>query len=126
MTSLLRFGLFFGLIVVLTSSVKQPIPVISGLWSVHWIDSDVDYVDTLRLTQKNDSLLISLYNSQVDWEPNYVKVKFDGSILTYQIDNNGITNFFTFQLSDDQKRFDGKVHIWTGEIGKIYLGKVGS
>ena len=55
MKNLLRFSLFLGLIIALTSSIKQPVPTISGLWSEHWIDSDVDYVDTLRLTQKNDS-----------------------------------------------------------------------
>jgi hypothetical protein len=104
--------------------MKQSIPTISGLWSEHWIDSDVDYVDTLRLTQNNDSLLISLHNSQVDWLPNYHKVKFDGSILTFQMDANNITNFLTFELSDDQKRFEGKVHTWRGEIRKIYLEKV--
>lgn len=126
MNSLLRFSLFIGLIVVLTSSIKQPIPSISGRWSEHWMDSDVDYVDTLRLTQKNDSLFISLHNSQVDWEPNYVKVKFDGNILTYQMNANNITNFYTFQLSEDQKRLEGKVHTWKGNIHKIYLEKVGS
>jgi hypothetical protein len=125
MNNLLRFSLFFGLMVVLTSSIKQPIPFISGLWSEHWIDSDVDYVDTLRLTQKNDSLFISLHNSQVDWVPDFHKVKFDGSLLTFQMDANNITNFFTFQLSDDHKRFEGKVHTWRGEIRKIYLAKVG-
>jgi hypothetical protein len=124
MNKLLRFSLFFGLMVILTSSMKQSIPTISGLWSEHWIDSDVDYVDTLRLTQNNDSLLISLHNSQVDWLPNYHKVKFDGSILTFQMDANNITNFLTFKLSDDQKRFEGKVHTWRGEIRKIYLEKV--
>ena len=118
-----RFSLLFGLMVVLTSSIKQPMPSVSGLWSEHWIDSDVDYVDTLRLSQKNDSLFISLHNSQVDWVPNFHKVKFDGSILTFQMDANNITNFFTFQLSEDQKRFDGKVHTWRGEIRKIYLVK---
>jgi hypothetical protein len=112
MSLILRFSLLFGLMVVLTSSVKQPMPSVSGLWSEHWIDSDVDYVDTLRLTQKNDSLFISLHNSQVD-----------GSLLTFQMDANNITNFFTFQLSEDQKRFDGKVHTWRGEIRKIYLVK---
>ena len=126
MSFLLRFTVFFGLIIVLTSSIQRPIPVISGLWSVHWIESDVDYIDTLRLTQKNDSLFISLHNSSVDWEPNYINVKFDGAILTYQMDANNSTNFFTFKLSDDQKRFDGKVHTWDGEIRKIYLVKVGS
>ena len=120
-----RFSLFFGLLVILTSSMKQNVPSISGLWSEHWIDSDVDYVDTLRLSQKNDSLLISLYNSQVDWEPNFLKVKFDGSLLTFQMDANNITNFFTFKLSDDQKRFEGKVHTWRGHIRKIYLEKEG-
>ena len=123
MTFLLRFSLFFGLIVVLSSSIKQPIPVISGLWSVNWIESDVDYVDTLELTHKNDSLFISLHNSQLNWEPNFHRVKFDGSILTYQMDANNINNFFTFQLSDDQTRLDGKVHTWEGEIRKIYLVK---
>jgi hypothetical protein len=118
-----RFSFLFGLMVVLTSSVKQSMPSVSGLWSEHWIDSDVDYVDTLRLTQKNDSLFISLHNSQVDWVPNFYKVKFDGSLLTFQMDANNITNFFTFQLSDNQKRFDGKVHTWRGEIRKIYLVK---
>jgi len=118
-----RFIFLFGLMVVLTSSVKQSMPSVSGLWSEHWIDSDVDYVDTLRLTQKNDSLFISLHNSQVDWVPNFYKVKFDGSLLTFQMDANNITNFFTFQLSEDQKRFDGKVHTWRGEIRKIYLVK---
>ena len=82
MNILFRFSLLFGLMVVLTSSIKQPVPTISGLWSEHWIDSDIDYVDTLRLTQKNDSLFISLNNSQVDWEPNFYKVKFDGSLLS--------------------------------------------
>ena len=105
-----RFSFLFGLMVVLTSSIKQPMPSVSGLWSEHWIDSDVDYVDTLRLTQKNDSLFISLHNSQVDWVPNFYKVKFDGSILTFQMDENNLTNFFTFQLTEDQKRSDGKVH----------------
>jgi hypothetical protein len=122
-TFLLRFSLFFGLIVVLSSSIKQPIPVISGLWSVNWIESDVDYVDTLELTHKNDSLFISLHNSQLNWEPNFHRVKFDGSILTYQMDAKNITNFFTFQLSDDQTRLDGKVNTWKGEIRKIYLVK---
>jgi hypothetical protein len=120
-----RFSLFFGLLVMLTSSIQQSTPNISGLWSEHWIDSDVDYVDTLRLIQKNDSLFISLYNSQVDWEPNFLKVKFDGSLLTFQMDANIITNFFTFKLSDDQKRFEGKVHTWRGHIRKIYLEKEG-
>ena len=120
-----RFSLFFGLLVILTSSMKQNVPTISGLWSEHWIDSDVNYVDTLRLSQKNDSLLISLYNSQVDWEPNFLKVKFDGSLLPFQMDANNITNFFTFKLSDDQKRFEGKVHTWRGHIRKIYLEKEG-
>ncbi len=126
MKNVLHFSLFLGLIVVLTSSMKQSIPTISGLWSEHWIDSDVDYVDTLRLIQKNDSLLISLHNSQVDWLPNYHKVKFDGSILTFQMDANNITNFLTFKLSDDQKRFEGKVHTWRGEIRKIYLVRLPS
>lgn len=126
MSSFLRFSVFFGLIVVLSSSIKQPIPVISGLWSVHWIASDVNYVDTLELTQKNDSLYISLHNSQVDWVPNYVHVKFDGNILTYQMDANNITNFYTFQLSEDQKRLEGKVHTWKGNIHKIHLEKIGS
>jgi hypothetical protein len=126
MNKLLRFSLFFGLTVILTSSMKQPIPTISGLWSEHWIDSDVDYVDTLRFEQKNDSLLISLHNSQVDWLPNYHKVKFDGSILTFQMDANNITNFLTLKLSDDQNRFEGKVHTWKGEIRKIYLVRVPS
>lgn len=120
-----RFSLFFGLMVMLTSSIQQATPNISGLWSEHWIDSDVDYVDTLRLSQKNDSLLIFLHNSQVDWEPNFLKVKFDGSLLTFQMDANNITNFFTFKLSDDQKRFEGKVHTWRGHIRKIYLEKEG-
>lgn len=118
-----RFSLFFGLMVMLTSSIQQATPNVSGLWSEHWIDSDVTYVDTLRLTQKNDSLLISLHNSQVDWEPNFLKVKFDGSLLTFQMDANNINNFFTFKLSDDQKRFEGKVHTWRGHIRKIYLEK---
>jgi hypothetical protein len=118
-----RFSLFFGLMVMLTSSIQQATPNVSGLWSEHWIDSDVTYVDTLRLTQKNDSLLIYLHNSQVDWEPNFLKVKFDGSLLTFQMDANNITNFFTFKLSDDQKRFEGKVHTWRGHIRKIYLEK---
>jgi hypothetical protein len=126
MKNILHFSLFLGLIVILTSSMKQSIPTISGLWSEHWIDSDVDYVDTLRLIQKNDSLLISLHNSQVDWLPNYHKVKFDGSILTFQMDANNITNFLTFKLSDDQKRFEGKVHTWRGEIRKIYLVRLPS
>jgi hypothetical protein len=120
-----RFSLFFGLMVMLTSSIQQATPNVSGLWSEHWIDSDVTYVDTLRLTQKNDSILISLHNSQVDWEPNFLKVKFDGSLLTFQMDANNITNFMTFQLSADHKRFEGKVHTWRGEIRKIYLVKVG-
>ena len=110
--------------VMLTSSIKQPIPSISGLWSEHWLESDVDYVDTLRFTQKNDSLFISLHNSQANWEPTYYKAKFDGSLLTFQMDANNITNFLTFELSDDQKRFEGKVHTWRGEIRRIYLEKV--
>lgn len=118
-----RFSLLFGLMVVLTSSVKHPVPSISGLWSEHWIDSDLDYVDTLRLTQKNDSIVISLHNSQMDWVPNFHKVKFERSILTFQMDANNITNFMTFQLSNNQKRFEGKVHTWKGEIRKIYLVK---
>jgi hypothetical protein len=126
MSILLRFSVLFGLMVALTSSIKQPIPSISGLWSEHWVDSDVDYVDTLRLSQKNDSLFISLHNTQVDWEPNFLKVKFDGSLLTFQMDANNITNFFSFKLSDDQKKFEGKVHTWRGEIRKIFLMKVGS
>jgi hypothetical protein len=124
MSTLLRFSLLFGLMVVLTSSIKQPIPSISGLWSEHWLESDVDYVDTLRFTQKNDSLFISLHNSQANWEPSYYKAKFDGSLLTFQMDANNITNFMTFQLSADHKRFEGKVHTWRGEIRKIYLEKV--
>ncbi len=126
MSALLRFCLFFGLMVVLSSSIKQPTLIISGLWSEHWMESDVDYVDTLRFTQRNDSLVISLHNSQVDWEPNYVHVKFDGAILTYQMDANNITNFYTFQLSEDQKRLEGKVHTWKGNIREIFLEKVGS
>lgn len=126
MSFLHRFSFLIGLMAVLTSSMKQSVPSISGLWSEHWIDSDVNYIDTLRLSQKNDSLHISLHNSQVDWEPNYVNVKFDGSILTFQMDANNITNFLTFKLSDDQKRFEGKVHTWRGEIRKIYLVKVPS
>jgi hypothetical protein len=125
MKNAVRFSLFFGLLVMLTSSIQQATPNISGLWSEHWIDSDVNYVDTLRLTQKNDSILISLHNSQVDWEPKYYNVKFDGSILSFQMDANDITNFFIFQLSKDQKRLDGKVHTWRGEIRKIYLEKEG-
>jgi hypothetical protein len=120
-----RFSLFFGLMVMLTSSIQQATPNVSGLWSEHWIDSDVTYVDTLRLTQKNDSLFISLHNSQANWEPSYYKAKFDGSLLTFQMDANNITNFFTFKLSDDQKRFEGKVHTWRGHIRKIYLEKEG-
>ena len=123
MNILFRFSLFFGLMVVLTSSIKQPMPSVSGLWSEHWIDSDVDYVDTLRLTQKNDSLFISLHNSQVDWEPNFYKVKFDGSLLSFQMDANNITNFFILKISENGTRFDGKVHTWKGEIRKIYLVK---
>ena len=126
MKNILHFSLFLGLIVILTSSMKQSIPTISGLWSEHWIDSDVDYVDTLRLIQKNDSLLISLHNSQVDWLPNYHKVKFDGAILTFQMDVNKITNFYTFQLAANQQRFEGKVHTWRGEIRKIYLVRLPS
>jgi hypothetical protein len=123
MNILFRFSLLFGLMVVLTSSIKQPVPTISGLWSEHWIDSDIDYVDTLRLTQKNDSLFISLNNSQVDWEPNFYKVKFDGSLLSFQMDANNITNFFILKISENGTRFDGKVHTWKGEIRKIYLVK---
>ena len=123
MKILLRFSLFFGLMLVLSSSMKQPIPIITGLWSEHWIDSDVDYVDTLRLTQKNDSLFISLHNSQVDWDPNFYKVKFDGSLLSFQMDANNITNFFILKISENGTRFDGKVHTWKGEIRKIYLVK---
>lgn len=125
MINLLRFSFYFGLIVILSSSIKRIIPSISGIWSVRWIESDVDYVDTLRLAQKNDSLFISLINSQLNWDPNFHKIKFDGAILTYQIDANNITNFFTYQLSNDQKRFEGKVHTWRGEIRKIHLSKVG-
>ena len=123
MNNLLRFSLFFGLMLVLSSSIKQPIPIITGLWSEHWIDSDIDYVDTLRLTQKNDSLFISLHNSQVDWDPNFYKVKFDGSLLSFQMDANNITNFFILKISENGTRFDGKVHTWKGEIRKIYLVK---
>ena len=123
MNILFRFSLLFGLMVVLTSSIKQPVPTISGLWSEHWIDSDIDYVDTLRLTQKNDSLFISLHNSQVDWDPNFYKVKFDGSLLSFQMDANNITNFFILKISEKGTRFDGKVHTWKGEIRKIYLVK---
>ena len=123
MKIILRFSLFFGLMLVLSSSMKQPIPIITGLWSEHWIDSDIDYVDTLRLTQKNDSLFISLNNSQVDWEPNFYKVKFDGSLLSFQMDANNITNFFILKISENGTRFDGKVHTWKGEIRKIYLVK---
>jgi len=123
MKILLRFSLFFGLMLVLSSSMKQPIPIITGLWSEHWIDSDIDYVDTLRLTQKNDSLFISLHNSQVDWDPNFYKVKFDGSLLSFQMDANHITNFFILKLSENGTRFDGKVHTWKGEIRKIFMLK---
>ena len=123
MKILLRFSLFFGLMLVLSSSMKQPIPIITGLWSEHWIDSDIDYVDTLRLTQKNDSLFISLHNSQVDWDPNFYKVKFDGSLLSFQMDANHITNFFILKLSVNGTRFDGKVHTWKGEIRKIFMLK---
>ena len=123
MKNVLRFSLFLGLIIALTSSIKQPVSTISGLWSEHWIDSDIDYVDTLRLTQKNDSLFISLNNSQVDWVPNFYKVKFDGSLLSFQMDANNITNFFILKISENGTRFDGKVHTWKGEIRKIYLVK---
>lgn len=123
MKNVLRFSLFLGLIIALTSSIKQPVSTISGLWSEHWIDSDIDYVDTLRLTQKNDSLFISLNNSQEDWAPNFYKVKFDGSLLSFQMDANNITNFFILKISENGTRFDGKVHTWKGEIRKIYLVK---
>jgi hypothetical protein len=124
MSILLRFSVLFGLMVMLTSSMKKSAPSISGLWSMQWINSDVNDIDTLRLTQKNDSLFISLHNLQKNWNPNYYKVKFDGSILTYQMDVNNITNFYTFQLAPDQQRFEGKVHTWKGTIYKIHLDKV--
>lgn len=111
--------------VVFTSSMKQETPDISGRWSEHWIDSDVDYVDTLRFAQTKDSLVISLDNSQVDWNPRFYKVNFDGSILRFQMDANNITNFFLFKLSEDQKKFEGKVYTWKGDIDKVYLIKQG-
>jgi hypothetical protein len=118
-----RFSLIFGMMIILTSSIKQEIPSISGLWSEHWIDSDVDYVDTLRLSVTEDNVQLSLHNEQENWKPTFYHVKFDGSILSFQMDANNITNFFLFQLSNDHKRFDGKVHTWRGEIRKIYLLK---
>jgi hypothetical protein len=124
MNKFLRFSLFLGLMVILTSSMKKSIPSISGLWTETWIHSDVVDIDTLRLTQKNDSLCISLHNAQVNWIPNYYKVKFDGSILTFQMDVNNITNFFTFQLAEDRQRFEGKVHTWRGTIYKIRMDKI--
>ena len=111
--------------VVLSSSMKQEIPVISGLWSEHWIDSDVDYVDTLRFTQTEDSLFITLHNVQEHWSPRFYQVKFDGAILRFQMDANNITNFFLLKLSEDQKKFEGKVYTWKGEIRKIYFVKQG-
>ena len=123
MSSFFRLSLFSGLMVFLSSSNKQATPNITGLWSEHWMDSDVDYVDTLCFTQKNDSLFISLLNRQENWEPNYVKVNFDGSILTYRMDANKISNFYVFQLSEDQKKLEGKVQTWKGNIRKIHLIK---
>lgn len=117
--------LSFGLLVVLTSSIKQETPIISGLWSEHWIESDVDYVDTLRFTQTKDSLFISLHNLQEHWSPRFYQVNFDGSILRFQMDANNITNFFLLKLSQDQKKFEGKVYTWKGEIRKIYFVKQG-
>lgn len=117
--------LSFGLLVVLTSSIKQETPIISGLWSEHWIDSDVDYVDTLRFTQTKDSLFISLHNLQEHWSPRFYQVNFDGSILRFQMDANNITNFFLLKLSEDQKKFEGKVYTWKGAIRKIYFVKQG-
>lgn len=101
---------------------KQPVDI-SGLWSEHWIESDVNYVDTLRIGLKNDQVQISLHNLQENWDPNYYNVKFDGSVLSFQMDANNITNFFVFQLMDDQKKFEGKVYTWRGEIFKMYLLK---
>lgn len=117
--------LSLGLLVVLTSSIKQETPIISGLWSEHWIDSDVDYVDTLRFTQTKDSLFISLHNLQEHWSPRFYQVNFDGSILRFQMDANNITNFFLLKLSEDQKKFEGKVYTWKGAIRKIYFVKQG-
>jgi hypothetical protein len=109
--------------VVLSSSIKQPLPSISGLWSVHWVESDIEEIDTLRFEQKNDSLFVFIQNKEDGWAPQFSKVKFDGSILTYQMDVNNITNFYTFQLAPDQLRFEGKVHTWRGFIFKIHLDK---
>jgi hypothetical protein len=123
MSSLLRFSCLVALMVVLSSSIKQPLPSISGLWSVHWVESDIEEIDTLRFEQKNDSLFVFIQNKEDGWAPQFSKVKFDGSILTFQMDVNNITNFYTFQLAPDQLRFEGKVHTWRGFIFKIHLDK---
>ena len=121
MNNLLRFSLFFGLMFVLTSSIKQPIPFISGLWSEHWIDSDVDYVDTLSIEFKDQKLEIELLHSEFDWNPQFVNESFDGSILRFQVNANNVTNFFIFQRSDDPNQLFGKVYTWKGEIKQVYL-----
>ena len=121
MNILFRFSLFFGLMVVLTSSIKQPMPSVSGLWSEHWIDSDVDYVDTVSIEFKDQKLEIELLHSEFDWNPQFVNESFDGSILRFQVNANNVTNFFIFQRSDDPNQLFGKVYTWKGEIKKVYL-----
>ena len=105
------------------TSVKKAEPTISGLWSEHWVDSDIDYIDTLKIVESNNLLSISLHNLQEDWHPLFYNVKFDGAILSFQMDANHITNFYLFQLSDDQQKFVGKVYTWQGDILKVYLQK---
>lgn len=94
---------------------------IEGIWTEHWIDSDVDYVDTVSIEFKDQKLEIELLHSEFDWNPQFVNESFDGSILRFQVNANNVTNFFIFQRSDDPNQLFGKVYTWKGEIKQVYL-----
>lgn len=96
---------------------------LEGRWSEEWFDSDVDYVDTLKFSHKGENLHIELFNSSIDWSPEFSHETFDGKILRFQVDANNITNFFIFELSEDKKQLKGKVYSYTGSIYQVILKK---
>lgn len=131
--------LFISLVLISCASLKTNSDSdalkneILGLWTEHWgtdlpdSENDVTYVDTIRFElDANNKLQLKCTN-----RTNYLydKIKLKGDILTFRMENTAYPGgkfliYYTLKLTDEKKKFTGKIINSLGKKVNIKLLKL--
>jgi hypothetical protein len=100
---------------------------IEGIWTEHWeqdtSETNVDYVDTLKIQKKHDKLLIKCIN---DNSYIYFDIEFKDEELKFTLENiihkkERFFVYYTLKLSPERNLLKGEIKNSRGETNNVEL-----